>query len=236
VNDISAEQLQGGLYVLSKSVPDRNAASDYFYGDAYELLALVSAQRDVLQSYCYNCNGPGCFPRMDSDICTNPSFEPKSAFLLMMDSYGLAGVVQHSLMDPNTGKFTTDSLLGDSDGGVSFCSAMPHSTGFYHNTYSYFGNFPDWLAAIKDAETGCDSHRQLSATRRTSERGQGGGLTGRPLGKSLSTSPKGFGLSSLIWDQEVRKLNKVCLLLRILLRMFLEEWPAHIPRFNYLKE
>ena len=97
-------RLQGSLRALASTIPPRSALTDYHYGDPFELLSLENAGVEALQAYCWNCQARGCFPRMRSEVCTDPFFEPLSAALVLLDSYGMAGSVQYTFIDPATGR------------------------------------------------------------------------------------------------------------------------------------
>ncbi len=156
-------RLQGSLRVLASTIPPRSALTDYHYGDPFELLSLANAGLEALQGCCWNCQARGCFPRMRSDAGTDPFFEPLSAALVLLDSYGMAGSVQYTFIDPATGKAKSQSLLGGGAESVAFCSTMPRRSADSHTATSYQALYASWLAAIKGAETECESPAPASA-------------------------------------------------------------------------
>ena len=152
---MSPDQLQIDLGSLASTVPLRSAKTDFAYGDPYELLALASSQLSALQSYCYNCNGRNvCDSRFKDAACSR--FEPVSSSMSLLDAYGFSGTAQHNRISPKTGKVESINLLDSRR--MKYCSVFASDD---HNLSSYFHTYPSFLTVIKDAETSCETRREL---------------------------------------------------------------------------
>ena len=126
------------------------------------MLSLVSQGLESLENFCWNCGTESCNARTKDSSCANPSFEPISATMSLLDAYGLSGTVQYSYIDPATGKGVAVSLLSQNASFVPFCSAFQSE--YYHSRDIYFESYPALLTQIKSAEVDCASRRWLPGT------------------------------------------------------------------------
>jgi hypothetical protein len=90
-------------------------------------------------------------------MCIYPMFESLFTALYLFNSFGMAGSVQYTYINPVTGKQEGRSLLSGGAESVQFCSAISDSvsrTDMNHMIAS------SWLA-IKAAETACESPAEV---------------------------------------------------------------------------
>ena len=152
-------QIQSDLSSLASSVPQRSAATDFAYGDRFELLASSSQQLESLENMCW-----GQYP---SDLCFNgwqATFEPVSWGMYMMNSYGLSGGLYVSYIDKSSGKPQFANVVESESGSVNFCSAFSNfpSQGYQSQPSIYLDTYPWMLIAMQDAAVDCESRRSLS--------------------------------------------------------------------------
>ena len=204
---MSLDQIQADLGSLARTIPARSTATDFAYGDRGEVLALVSAQLESLQVYCWNCltvaGIPSCHSRYRDAACSSPSYDPDSVALTMLDAYGLSGTIQYSYIDPATAKAATVSLLPQGAQSVPFCSAFQNPSQVPHSRRSYFDTYPSMLTAVKRAEVDCKSRRELPAAAAHSplliRLGEA-----RRLGRKLEHGPQATGDADADLDSRVR--------------------------------
>ena len=171
VQTISPSQVQIDLACLAGTIPPRNTATDYSYGDKNEMLSNAAAGLESLQSYCWNCGPHGCHSRYTSDACSNPSFEPASAAISLLDTYGLSGTMLYSYVNPVTGKADSISLLPHDMYNVPFCTAFRYDTQYFsQGTSIYFDTYPKILTSLKESEIDCGSRRILPTSMQSQEK------------------------------------------------------------------
>jgi hypothetical protein len=176
---VSKDDLQMDLGCLSKTVPERKVATDYGYGDTYERLAVARFQRSAVQDYCHNCAADGCKAKLKSSACRmgDMTFEPASASLVGLFSYGIAGRITSPVLNVSTGKMEYISLLENSISEIRFCSFFSDLTNsrrhkYFSDNYDWWPkNFELWLfpsafedtiwKEMKDVEIPCTAQRKL---------------------------------------------------------------------------
>ncbi len=182
---VSTDDLQMDLGCLSKTVPERMTNTDFGYGDIYERLAVAASQRKAIQAYCENCVADGCKARSTNRVCSpypgTMLFEPTSASLVGLFTYGMAGRIRSPVMDASTGKINYLNLLENSIGHIEFCTFFSDFSQservkamisqfqidpqdlYLFEFYSF--TFEDILwKEMKDKEIPCTSQRKLRST------------------------------------------------------------------------
>jgi hypothetical protein len=180
---VSADDLQMDLGCLSKTVPERMTSTDFGYGDTYERLAVAATQMKAVKTFCENCGADGCRARLKIRSCRTLMFEPKSASLVGLLSYGMAGHILSPVLNVSTGKMAYLNLLGS--GRIEFCTFFSEISqiermklfwswlktndpsadiSFDLNLFNLI--FEDLWTQMKDAESPCTLQRKLRYTHR----------------------------------------------------------------------
>ncbi len=182
---VSTDDLQMDLGCLSKTVPERRTNTDFGYGDIYERLAVAASQRKAIQAYCENCGADGCKARSTSPVCYSDTggmlFEPTSASLVGLFTYGMAGHIRSPVMDASTGKIDYVNLLENGIGQIEFCTffsdfskswRLKEFKSEYRDVFHYYTLFFTYSLTfediiwkeMKDREIPCTSQRKLRST------------------------------------------------------------------------